>query len=541
MVTTEQYDTIVVGSGGVGCWAAKELSERGLNTLVLDAGPHLDPNSDFPLPDRYSFGRIALLGRMKAIATGQHVQARGVCFSSFNRHLYVNDRKNPYTHPKDKPFIWLRGRQVGGRMFVWGRVAVRLSDYQFKAASRDGWGIDWPICYEDIAPYYDHVESYHGLVGSKENIPHLPDGLYTASKPMTPEELEFKAYVENEWPGIKVISPRQFPFDDARTPKPLRAAFETGNMTLRPNSVVRRLTIDPNTGKATGVEIIDRLTKKLITVRGRTVMLCASAFESTRLLFNSACDKHPEGVGNSTGILGRYLLDHCGHGIWGFLGRDKSAKDEGLFIADKSDPYDVGATTGFYIPRFRNLEEKHPDFLRGYSIQGAIARNSDPTRGPLWSMKVFGECLPRESNRLTINRKRKDAWGIPIIKVDFQFSDNEHKMLEDGLHMAREMATGAGYKLRREEGLGGRVMGKLLDINMLPGAAIHEVGGARMGTDPSHSVLNANNQCWDAENLFVTDGACYVSTGVQNTTLTAQALTVRACKFIADNINKGVF
>ncbi len=535
MEAQPQVDAIIVGSGAAGGWAAKELTERGLTVLVLDAGPTLRPDADFPLPAP-SEGRLS--ARVLHGLTRQPIQMRCPAFNARTRRFFVDDREHPYTTPAGKPYNWFRGRQVGGRLHTWGRVVVRMSDLEFKGASRDRYGTDWPLAYADLAPFYDKVESFLGVRGSADGIAALPDGVYCGRLDMTPAEAAFKADVEAAFPERRVIAARVANAERERMPATLRAAQRTGRMTLRSDAVVRGIVTDPVSGRATGVAFVDRLTKQAFEARAEVIVLCASAFESVRILLNSACPRHPAGLGNASGRLGRGITDPVVVGLGGPLPAARSERD----VPQALDPYDFGTMNGIYIPRFRNVDRPHPAFRRGYAIQGGIGR------GPSWFLLAHGEMLSRDENRIGVDRERRDAWGIPAARIECSWSANEIAMIEDASKVLREMASAAGLPIRMPPS------GKLLETlayrawkdriaassgAFLPGSAMHELGGAAMGDDPAASVVDAWGRCWDARNVFVTDGACFASGCSQNVTLTIMALTVRACERLVSERRAG--
>jgi choline dehydrogenase-like flavoprotein len=548
MTNNKQYDVIVVGSGATGGIAAMELSEHGLETLVLEAGPALDEDK---FHAGAGFKTIGSMSRVIAGIKGQHIQAGATFFSPEESFLFVNDRKNPYSYPAGHYYAWYRGRNVGGRFLSWGRVAVRMSDYDFKAASKDGVGEDWPICYDDLAPHYARVEEFLGVVGTEDGIPNLPDGKYVKTAGLGKIERKFKETVESNWPERKVV-PWRYVVTDAtpadkngkRTSSPLAAAQATGRMELRTNAIVECIDIDPATGKANGVTYIDAETKQRHSVSANVVVVCASTIESLRLLLNSGSNRHPDGLGNSSGILGQYFMDQCPSLVFGTV-PDRNGWDlvDGTSLADNHG--------GVYIPRFTNLDgPTHPDFKRGFNIQGVIGRAGVPDDHPaVWGFLGQGEMLPNRENRITLNQRRKDAWGMPIPHVNVEVTNNERKILRAELDAIKEMATAAGYEIDFAISLLGidktekfmpeanwfeRMMFRLgYKRSMAMGAAIHECGGARMGNDPAKSVLNPFNQCWDAPNVFVTDSSCFVSNGSGGPTLTTMALTSRACEYIA--------
>ncbi len=324
----KRFDALVIGSGAAGSFAAKELTQRGLEVLLLEAGPNVT-EEDFKVPDRPRQKGINLKARALAVLKGQHIQARIGFFGDQFKHLFVNDRENPYTTPPEHFYLWIRGRQLGGRLHLYGRVLLRMTDYDFKAASRDGYGDDWPISYADLAPYYDQVEEFMGVYGTQDNIRNLPDGRYGKTPILTEAERAFKAKVEATWPDRSVISWRYAAPNLKRVPLPILAASETGRLTIRTDAIVKRIIVDPTSGKATGAEFIDRLTRRTETVSANVVVLCASTIESVRLLLNSACSKYPNGLANSNGLLGRYFMDQCPSQAYGTLpGRTGSEPDE---------------------------------------------------------------------------------------------------------------------------------------------------------------------------------------------------------------------
>jgi choline dehydrogenase-like flavoprotein len=550
MATDKHYDAIVIGSGATGGFAAKELTQRGLEVLVLEAGPQLDEEL---FHQGGSFAAIGSWPRIKAALKGQHIQARASFFAAEKSFLFVNDLENPYTYPKDDFYLWIRSRNVGGRFLNWGRVALRMSDYDFKAASHDGIGEDWPIHYEELVPYYEQVEDFLGIIGTKDGIANLPDGKYVAEAGLSSYEQSFKDTVESRWPERKVVPWRYVrkeatPPDatgEKRTTAPLAAAEATGRLTLRPNSIVTRIETDSATGRATGVTYIDRKSKDVATASSNVVVVCASTIESIRILLNSRSTKHPDGLGNSSGLVGRYFMDQCPSLVFGSV-----PDSNGWELVDGTGPADNHG--GIYIPRFQNLDEvTHPGFKRGFNIQGMIGRGFVPEGMPaLFGFMGQGEMLPYESNRVSLDTRKKDAWGVPVPHITLRMSDNERNMLRAQIESTKEMVDAAGYSID----FAASMLGLDDPNNLLPnagwlerfmfrqsfkksmglGAAIHECGGARMGSDPAKSVLNAYNQCWDASNVFVTDSACFATNGTCGPTLTTMALTTRACEFIAN-------
>lgn len=558
------YDAIVVGSGATGGWAAKVLTEKGMKVLVLEAGRNLDPARDFtehtwPYELKY---RGMMPGSV--YAPRQPVQSRCYACNEYGKHLFVDDIDNPYTTPDDCPFWWIRGRHVGGRSVTWGRQSYRHSDLDFKAASRDGYGEDWPFNYEELRPYYEMVEDFVGISGSVENLPQLPDSNFLPPMAMTCGEHLLKRGVENKFSERKVIIGRAAILTKAHQGRAachwcghcdrgcstysyysspgstLPAAAKTGRMTLMPNSIVREIIIDPNTAKAKGVRVVNQVTKRESEAFAKFIVLCASTLESTRILLNSKSRQHPKGIGNSSDNLGHYLMDHF-----------YQISAGGIVPVLKGSEYDFsdGRANGIYVPRFRNISDatKKSGFIRGYGMQGSVRVGSGgsgareiPGFGPefkklvrenpsevSWGLGAWGETLPRYENQASIHPTKVDAWGIPILHIDAKWSDNELTMANDALATILEMAEAAGFRVLYRS-----------DKPAPPGFCIHEVGTARMGTDSKESVLNKWNQVWDAPNIFVTDGAAFVSQGCQNPTLTMMAITARACDHLATEANK---
>jgi len=544
----KKYDAIVVGSGATGGFAAKELSEKGLKVLVLEAGPQHD--EELFQKTSGAFSSIGSLSRIKAAVKGHHKQARASFYSEDKSFLFVNDWDHPYTSSSDF-FLFLRGKQVGGRFLSWGRVALRMSDYAFKTYTKEGVGVDWPIDYKEIEPYYEHVEDFLGLYGQNDNIPFVPNGNYIGEAGLSTLEKEFKNTVETKWPERKVMPWRYVkkeatPVDknNKRTTSPLAAGMATGNLEIRPNAMVSKVNTDPSSGKATGVTYIDAESKVEHTVNADVVMLCASTVETIRLMLNSAGGKHPNGLGNSSGTLGKYFMDQVPSWIFGSVpGR------YGGELVDADNPKDNHG--GIYIPRFQNLDnETHPGFKGGFNIQGIVGRPMvPPDMESVFGLMGHGEMLPYKENYVSLHKRRKDKWGIPIPNINIKMYKNEINLLKTQVQTQKDLIAEAGYKVD----FAISPLGISKEYDLLPkapwyerllfklnfkksvalGAAIHECGGARMGFDPKDSVLNANNQVWDAPNVFVTDSSCFPTNGSCGPTLTTMALTVRACEFIS--------
>ncbi|MDX6478003.1 MAG: hypothetical protein QOG29_590 [Gaiellaceae bacterium] len=490
-MAAEVYDAIVVGAGAAGGWVAKELCERGLSVLLLEAGPELDPKRDFPLP---AAPEQRLLSRLAGLRR-QPVQVRCAAYSARTRRFFVDDRETPYTTPAGRPFNWFRGRQVGGRLHVWARVVPRVTDRELGS---------WPLSYGELAPWYDRVEAFMGVGDVARNA----------------AEERFKTVVEGAFPEQRVLRPRVAGHERERRPGTIRAAERTGRLTLRPDTVVRTVALDPRTGKAIGVSYVERQRRTAGAACSRVVVLCASTIETLRILLNS-------GVGNSSGLLGQGLMDHVLTGIGGPLREAASEPNPA------ADPYDFGLVTGFQVPGFPG----------GWALQGAIGRGA-----PTWYFLAHGEMLARPENRVTLAARETDAWGMPVAQITCSPRREEVSMAADQLETMRELAATAGFEVRtppsgrRLDALAFRLWKRrLLSPHgaFLPGSAAHEIGGAPLGHEPGTSVLNSFGQCWDAENVFVADGAAFPAGCWQNVTLTIMALAARASDYIACELAAG--
>lgn len=532
-MTTPDWDIIVIGSGAAGGWVAKEAAERGLKTLMLEAGRKLSP-ADFPQPDHEGGSRVSIVSRVTSILRGQHVQARCMSFTPTTSHLFVNDRENPYTTGAKARFNWYRSRQVGGRLHLWGRNALRLSDQEFKAADRDGFGDTWPVTHAEMDPWYARVEAFLGVTGQAAGIENLPDGHYSGPHPLTRAERDLMAEMAEKWPDRPATTCRIIHHMPDRTPPPLAAAQATKRFELRSGAVVSRIETDPETGLATGVTYIDADTHEEITVTARTVAVAASTIESVRLLLNSKGGRHPAGLGNSSGNLGRYLSDHLMMFRAGTL-----PQIEGM--GSGHDPYDFGQQSGIYMPSFRNRDPgDDPGFLRGYALLGSVGRLE-----PGWFFMAIGEVLPRADNRVEIDPSKRDAWGIPAAKVTLTHSDNERAMARDMDKTLKDICATYGLPddLLGKESLIAKIAYKFAgplvytpEGALVPGSSIHETGGACMGTDPARHVTDADNRLHDAPNVFVTDSAAFPTNPFQNPGLTIMALSARAGARIAEDL-----
>ncbi|MBE0579578.1 GMC family oxidoreductase [Devosia sp.] len=545
------YDAVIVGSGASGMFAAQELTAQGLRVVQLEAGPEIGVGDFNPSSVRRQ-SDINLWQRVKAVVGGQGIQARAAFFDARQRHLFVNDRELPYTTPPDAPFVWIRSRQAGGRTHVFGRVLLRWTDDDFKMHTRSGRGVDWPIGYDDLVPYYEEVERSLALYGEQDNVPTLPDSIYGHRAAMTAAEQTFKADVESQWPERKIVTWRYIGPEATRVLRPLRDAIASGRLDIRYNSIVSRILTDESGRQATGVEVIDRLARQKTTVSARSVILCASPIESIRLMLNSASPQHPQGLGNSSGTLGRYFVDQLPCVVAGTY-----TKAKGWASADTApaDPF-YGPSGGIYMPRFIAADGQSAD--SDFAFQGSIGRYSTPDNADArFSFFGYGAMDAVPDNRITLDTSRRDAWGIPIPHIRCKIGEQDRVTLKQQISAIVETIEQAGGRIAyvgsplglEEKGRGAYpdanplsrfVFRKMFSRTMVMGAAIHEAGGARMGDDAKTSVLNAWNQSWDLPNLLVTDASAFAGSGVSGTTLTIMAMTVRACRKLASRLNSEV-
>lgn len=546
----EPYDAVVIGSGATGGTAAKQLCEAGLRTLVLEAGFAFKGGREHGT----QAGNVARQLFEHFVRRRQHVQELHGGYWEVSPKLFVDDKDNPYTTPKDKPYRWIRGRHVGGRSLTWGGVTLRLSDYEFKAASRDGWGDDWPISHADLDPYYAMLERFFHAYGNRDGLPQLPDGDFVEPRPLSPGERVLKEKVEARYSDRKVISSRGIraarhpakgdKFSKLSSPgTTLAAAQATGKLTLQPDAVVSRLLIDPDTGKATGVEYVDRVTKETKVAYGKAIFLCASTLESLRILMNTKSSAHPDGLGASSGVLGKYLMDHIVGNVYFYM---PEVRDEGR------EKWELLGSDSIIIPRYQNLGPARESYLRGFGIWGGIQRLPFP---PILRKKrnaafgflcVMGEALPHVDNFMKLDEGVKDAWGLPVPHISCAWTPNDLALAKAARESAEEMVKVAGGIVAPlSELVRTPIIERFMTdmqkewIVTTPGLFVHEVGGARMGTDPKTSVVNPFCQVWDAKNVFVTDGACWVSSGWQNPTLTEMAITARACAHAVEELKRG--
>lgn len=541
----KKFDVIVVGSGASGSIAVKELTERGLEVLLVEAGRDIT-EADFvpPPPTPPKAMGVGIVARARAALRGQPVQARRAFYSDKTTPFLVNDFENPY-RSSGQDFLWIRGRQLGGRLHAYGRVLLRMSDYDFAGgATTHTTASPWPITYADVEPWYDRVEEFLGLYGNDDHIPVLPDGKYRGGSNLARMEADFADKVQERWPGRRSVAWRFAAPNLDRIPVGIVAAKQTGRLTIRTDAVVRRVDVDDATGKATGVTFVDRLTKREETATADIVMLCASTIESLRILLNSGSTRHPDGLANSSGLVGHYFMDQTPGLVFGSNPRFRGFERD---LGAPPDPY-YGPSGGVYIPMIED-DRSPARFVGGYAVQGVMGRMPLPADAPsAFGMMSFGEMLPARGNRVTLDRRVKDAWGMPAPRIDIALSDNERALLREQVRGVREMVeyTGgvvnfAGSSLGLDspkvfpdaDPFSRLVFRAAFKKSLAIGAAIHECGGARMGADPADSVLNSFNQAWDVPNLFVTDASSYVTNGIVGPTLTIMALTARTCEYIA--------
>jgi choline dehydrogenase-like flavoprotein len=550
----ELFDAIVVGSGATGGWAAKELTEGGLRVALVEAGRMLVPEQDFT--EHLAPYQIKYRGFSPEITRTRPIQSRCYACMEYNYEWFVNDYESPYTTAPDKPVNWFRLRILGGRSLVWGRQSYRLSDLDFKAASHDGYGDDWPLSYKELAPRYDKAERFVGVSGAQEGVPQLPDGQFQPPMAMTCGEQALRQAAQEKFGRTLTIgrtanltaplngrAPCHYCgpcergcithsyFNSPTTT--IAAAQATGRLTLFTDAVVSQVTMDPVALRATGVRYVHRLSRETRELRGKVVVLCAQSLESCRILFNSAQRQFPNGLANSSGVLGHYLMDH----VTGFGA-------SGVMPAFEARPWagPPRRPNGIYVIRFRNVKDREADFIRGYGYQGGAGadfkfaaegyggRFKETVRRGEYGAGLggFGECLARWENYCEPDQNVVDAWGVPALRIHAGYSENEEKLGRQMAVDAAEMLEAAGAKNIH------------LDNTINPfGHAIHEVGVARMGNDPKKSVLNKHCQSHDVRNLFVMDGSSFVSSGCQNPTLTMMALVCHSCDYLLKQARKG--
>lgn len=557
----QTFDAIVIGSGISGGWAAKEFTEKGLKTLVLERGKDVQHLKDYPTTNMYPYefehrGEIPL-----AIQKENPIISRCYAFKEDAMHFMVKDVEHPYV--QEKPFDWIRGYQVGGKSLLWARQTQRWSDFDFEGPARDDFAVDWPIRYNDIAPWYSYVEKFAGIAGNNDGLPQLPDGDYMPGYPLNAVEDYFSKFVKGKYKDRHVISarcahlsqPTQLHFDQGRAKCQNRTlcqrgcpfggyfssnastlpwAAKTGNLTMRPFSVVEAVIYDDKKEKVTGVRVIDTQTKEVIEFYAKVIFVNAAALNTNLILLNSKSQRFPNGLGNDSGVLGKYVAFH------NYSARI-SGQYDGLkeFTTDGRNP-----AGGGYLPRFRNVFKQETNFKRGYAagFNAGRYRETDMSgvgedlkknlvTAPLgpWTVgsHMMGETIPKESNFVSLHKTEKDPWGIPQLNISVDYDENDVLMKKDYIETMTEMFTEAGFTNI-----------KVNDKSQAPGLDIHEMGGARMGHDPKTSMLNKWNQLHACKNVFVTDGACMTSTSTQNPSLTYMALTARAVDYAVNAMKR---
>lgn len=551
------YDAIVIGSGISGGWAAKELTEKGLKTIMFDRGRNIEHIKDYVNATKAPWEFKYRNEKTQQILNNYPVLVRDPGLLNNNLDYWVNEKESPYVEVKR--FDWFRGYHVGGRSLMWGRQSYRWSDLDFEGNLKDGIAVDWPIRYKDLAPWYSHVEKFAGISGSLEGLPQLPDGDYLPAMDMNCVEKDVAARINKNYKGKRhmiigrtanITIPHNgrtncqyrnrcamgCPFGAAFSTQSstLPAAMATGNLTVRPFSIVTQILYDKETKKAKGVEILDAETNQSYEYYAKVIFLNASTLNSTWVLMNSATDVWPDGLGSSSGELGHNLMDH-----------HFRAGAEGVVDGYEDRYYFGRRANGIYVPRFRNFNGDKRDYLRGFGYQGGASRErwsrdiaelsiggeyKDALGEPgQWTMGLigFGETLPYHDNKVSLDKDNKDKWGLPVLAIDAQIRENETKMRIDMMADAQEMLEIAGVKNV-----------KSYDHGYSLGAAIHEMGTARMGHHPKTSVLNKHNQVWDAQNVYVTDGSAMVSSACQNPSLTYMAMTARAVDHAVGEMKK---
>ncbi len=562
MTDSTQFDAIVIGSGISGGWAAKELTEKGLKVLMLDRGRMVE-HGDYATEGKGAWEMPWRGGSLprELVASDFFMSKYGGADQASLNHHFNNDRLNPIDVDGSKPVRWVRPGIVGGKSILWGRVSLRWNKWDFEANAKDGHGNDWPIRYDDLAPWYDYVETWAGIAGQNEGLEELPDGHFQPPHPMNVAEEWLKGNLESKMPGRKMIHTRcanmtedkpeqnrlkchhrnqcargcSFGAYFSTQASTLPAARATNNLTLISDAVVTSLEYDEAGKKVTGVRVIDANTKAATTYRSRIVFLCASCFASNQILLNSRAEGRDDSFANTSGVLGRYVMDHI-------FRAGASGTVPGFM-----DKIEYGRRpSGVYIPRYRNLDrpgEEQVNFVRGYGFQGGAGRGpADPggfgadmkngmrQYAPWWfGVTAFGECLPYRDNKVTLHPSKVDRFGVPLLTFDVTFRENEYHMMTDAMSEAKRMLEAAGVQNVTVH-----------EDDHVPGDAIHEMGGARMGNDPNEAVLNKWSQAHAASNLFVTDGSQMASTSCVNPSLTFMALTARAADYAVKQVKAGV-
>lgn len=553
------FDAIVVGSGMTGGWAAKEFTEKGLKTLVLERGRQVEHIKDYPTTNMAPWEFKFRKQLSKETREEFPIQKDNYAFNEATKHFWASDKKHPYTHPEDKPFRWLKGFQAGGKSLLWYRQSYRLGDLDFGANERDGQGTDWPVRYGDIAPWYDYVESYIGISGRKEGLLQLPDGQFLPPMELNCVEQYLRDQLKEQYNGRTLTIGRTAhltvrhnergpclyrnmcetgcPYSGyfSSVSVTLPAAQKTGNMSFRAHAIVHSVIFDERTGKASGVRVIDARTKETTEYFAKVIFLCASTLPTAQVMLNSKSESFPDGIGNSSGMLGHHLMDHYSVQITARI--DKF--ENGYFDGHRPN--------GIYIPRFQNLFKQETEYFRGFAYQGGGYREGWQRGGQAlgfgaefkerlskpgpWVMELsgYGECLPYYDNQVELHPTLTDQWGMPLLHISCELKENENKILKAQIESGVDMLEKAGFSDIKTGDPG----------NWIFGDGIHEMGTARMGHDPKTSVLDKWNACHDVPNLFVTDGSFMASSACQNPSLTYMAFTARAANYAVEQLRRG--
>jgi len=555
------YDAIVIGSGISGGWAAKELCDKGLKTLVLERGRNVEHNKDYPTANKHPWELTHRGDLTEEFVKENPLISKSAGISEDTQHFFIQDKDHPYV--QEKPFDWIRGYQVGGKSLTWGRACQRWSEYEFTAPVRFGYGIDWPIRYKDVAPWYSHVEDFIGVCGNKDGVESMPDGEFLPPFDLNcveshiqrkiKEHFKDRHLVQARWAHItkpkdihlqqgrgqcqaRNLCMRGCPFGGyfSSVSSTLPWAQKTGNLTIRPHSVVHSIIYDEKKGKATGVRIIDANTKEVIEYFARIIFVNASALNSNLVLLNSKSNRFPNGLGNDNGLLGKYVAFHNYRASVG--GEIEGFEDQYYFGRNPTEPI---------IANYRNLKNQDTDYVGGFTTFMGASREGwyNAMEGPIgedmknnamkpggWTAYMYmqGETIPKEKNHVRISETDTDQWGIPLLVTSVDYDDNDDKMVKDFIEQSTLMLEKAGAKNISHH-----------DSHQAPGLDIHEMGGCRMGRDPKTSLLNEWNQLHACKNVFVTDGACMTSTGNQSPSILYMALTARAANFAVEEMKKG--
>ncbi len=557
IASKRNYDAIVIGSGMSGGWAAKEFTEKGWSTLVLERGKEVEHMKDYPTTNKMPWEFEHRLQMPLAITEANPIVSKCYAFKEDAAHFFVKDQEHPYQQAQ--PFDWIRGYQVGGKSLLWARQTQRWSDFDFEGPKRDGFAVDWPIRYKDLADWYTYVEKFVGISGEKDGLAVLPDGAFLPALEMTCVDHYFKDVLKKNYSNRhliygrcahltkpepihlaqgrgqcmnRVLCQRGCPFGGyfSSNSSTIPWAAKTGLLTLRPFSVVHSIIYDEKKGKATGVRVIDANSKEMVEYYAKVIFVNAGALNTNLILLNSVSTRFPQGLGNDNGIMGKYVAFH-----------NYRARINAVHEGHQEYTTDGRSPTSAYLPRFRNVEKQETNFLRGYAAGFSSYRSKERNvegygtelkahlAGKKWApwrvgSHMMGETLPKERNNVSLDPLLKDSFGIPQLKIDIQYDENDEKMVLDFFEQMTEMYTKAGFKEIHTT-----------DSKQAPGLDIHEMGGVRMGRDPKTSLLNENNQLHACKNVYVTDGACMTSTATQNPSLTYMALTARAVAHAVKN------